>query len=65
MSDLITLDDMSKKQKTVPIHARLVESDVSEVDRAATEQPISVSRSMMIALIVRDWVKRRLAQKKK
>jgi hypothetical protein len=48
---------MKTKPKTVSIHARLVESDVAEVDEAASDQPIPVSRSMMIALIIRDWIK--------
>jgi hypothetical protein len=56
---------MAKKMKTVPIHARLPESDVTELEKAASEQPIPVSRSMMIALVVREWVQRRQSPKKK
>jgi hypothetical protein len=52
------------KQKTVPIHARLAESDVAEIDKAAGEQPIPVSRSMMVAIIVREWVNRRQKPRK-
>lgn len=65
MSDLDTLSDMAKKEKTVAIHARLSESDVAEVDKAAERQPIPVSRSHMIALIVRDWINRRRSPKKR
>jgi hypothetical protein len=53
------------KIKTVPIHARIAASDVAEIDKAADEQPISVSRSMMVALIVRDWAKRRQLKPRK
>lgn len=65
MSDLATIDGMKKKEKSVPIHARLAESDVAAVDKCAEEQPIPVSRSHMIALIVREWVVKRLHGKKK
>jgi len=58
------LDGM-KKKKTVPIRARLPESDVAELDKAASEQPIPVSRSMMVALIVREWIQSRQSPKKK
>lgn len=64
VSDSIILGGMKNKAKTVPIYARLLESDVSEVDKAANEQPIPVSRSMMIALIIRDWIKRKMHSKK-
>lgn len=48
------LDGMGKKPvKTVPIHARLPVPDVAEVDAAAAE--LMVSRSLMVALIVRQW----------
>ena len=48
---------MSKKQvTTVAVHARIPESDVAVVDSAADEELIS--RSNMIARIVREWVKR-------
>jgi hypothetical protein len=58
------LDAVSKKQvKTVPVHARIPESDVAEVDKAADEE--LVSRSNMLARIVREWVKRRLSPKKR
>ena len=59
------MGDVAKKPvKTVPIHARLPEPDVAELDKAAAQQPIPVSRSMMIALIVREWAVKRLGQKK-
>lgn len=49
--------NMSKKQvTTVAVHARIPESDVAVVDSAADEELIS--RSNMIARIVREWVKR-------
>lgn len=54
---------MRKKDKTVPIHVRLPESDVAVVDQAAGNNPIPVSRSMMLAHIVRDWVKKQLSPK--
>jgi hypothetical protein len=62
VSDFDTVACMAK-EKTVPIHARLAESDVAAVDKASEEQPIPVSRSHMIALIVREWVKKRLPPK--
>ena len=58
MSDLDTIDGMKKKVETVPVHARLPQSDVEEVDRAANEE--LTSRSNMLARIVREWVKGRL-----
>lgn len=51
----------SKKIKTVPIHARIPESDVAAVDKAADDELIS--RSMMVARIVREWVKRKQSHK--
>jgi metal-responsive CopG/Arc/MetJ family transcriptional regulator len=64
VSDSLTIADVSKKSfRTVPIHARLPEPDVAEVDKAATEE--LVSRSTMIARIVREWVRRRLPPKRK
>jgi hypothetical protein len=54
-----------KSEKTVPIHARLSESDVAEIDKAASEQPIPVSRSYMVALIVREWRDKRRSPKRK
>lgn len=66
MSDSDTLSDMAKKtEKTVPVHARLSESDVAEVDKAANEQPIPVSRSYMLAIIVRQWADKRRSPKKR
>ncbi len=66
VSDSVTVGDVAKKPvKTVPIHARLPEPDVAELDKAAAQQPIPVSRSMMVALIVRAWAEKRLGQKKK
>lgn len=65
MSDLDTLAGMKKSEKTVPIYARIPESDVAELDKAASEQPIAVSRSMMIALIVREWASKRRPPKKR
>lgn len=57
---------MAKKQeKTVPIYARVLESDVAVLDRVAAEQPIAVSRSHMIALIVRAWADKQRSPKKK
>jgi metal-responsive CopG/Arc/MetJ family transcriptional regulator len=41
----------------VTIHARIPESDVAVVDKAADEELIS--RSSMMARIVREWVKQR------
>lgn len=64
VSDSDIVDGM-KKVKTVPIHARLSESDVAALDKAASEQPIPVSRSMMVALIVREWLQRQQSPKKK
>jgi hypothetical protein len=59
VSDSDTLPGMAKKEKTVPIHARLPDSDVAEVDKAAGEQkkPFAVSRSLMIATIIREWAR--------
>jgi hypothetical protein len=54
-----------KSEKTVPIHARLTESDVAEIERAAKEQPIPVSRSYMLAIIVRQWADKRRSPKKR
>lgn len=62
MSDFATIDAMKKQIKTVPIHARLPESDVAVVDRAAEQEPCS--RSNMVARIIREWIKRQLSQKK-
>ncbi len=62
MSEVDTLDGM-KKIKTVTIHARLPESDVAEVDKAAGEE--LSSRSNMLARIVREWARRRLSTKRK
>jgi hypothetical protein len=56
VSDFDTVDSMAKKLKTVPIHARLPESDVAELDKVAELQPIPVTRSHMVALIVREWL---------
>jgi len=52
-----------KKFKTVPVYARIPEPDVAELDRAADEE--LVSRSTMIARVVREWVRRRLPPKKR
>jgi hypothetical protein len=66
VSDSDTLPGMAKKEKTVPIHARLPESDVAAVDKAAGEQkPFAVSRSLMIATIIREWASRRRSPKKR
>jgi len=56
---------MAKKETTVPIYARLPKSDVDELDKAAEQQSIPVSRSMMVALIVREWVQNRRSPKKR
>lgn len=56
MSDLDILDGMAKKIRTVPVHARIPESDVAKVDEAAADE--LTSRSTMIARIVREWAKR-------
>lgn len=59
MSDSIIIDGMSKKKtRTVPVHARIAESDVAEVDKAADQN--GVTRSLMISLIVRQWVNGRV-----
>ena len=64
MSDSVTIADVSKKKfKTVPVYARIPEPDVAELDRAADEE--LVSRSTMIARVVREWVRRRLPPKKR
>lgn len=58
MSDLATLDGMSRKPiRTVTVHARIPEPDVHEIDKAADEELIS--RSNMLARIVREWAKQR------
>lgn len=58
------LSGMAKTEKTVPIYARLTETDVAAVDKAAAKQPIAVSRSHMIALIVREWVSKQRPPRK-
>lgn len=64
VSDSANLVGMSKKpMRTVPVHARIPESDVAVVDKAADEE--LVSRSTMIARIVREWAKRRQSPKRK
>ncbi len=67
VSDSATLPGMAKRktEKTVPIHARIAESDVAEIDRVASTHPIPLTRSHMIALIVREWVNRHRSPKKK
>jgi metal-responsive CopG/Arc/MetJ family transcriptional regulator len=61
-SDLATVASMAKTTpNAVNIHARLRESDVAEIDSAAHEELIT--RSGMIARIVREWVKQRSPQK--
>jgi L-aminopeptidase/D-esterase-like protein len=66
VSDLDNLSGMAKKQTTVPVYARLPESDVAEVDKAAEQQkPFAVSRSLMIATIVREWADKRRSPKKR
>lgn len=58
VSDSDILVVMAKKPiKTVTIHARIPDSDVAEIDRAAEEE--LVSRSNMVARIVREWAKQR------
>lgn len=64
MSDFATLDDMSKKPiRTVPIHVRLHESDVAEIDRIADDE--LMTRSQLVARIVREWIKKRLPPKRR
>lgn len=64
MSDAVILDAMSRKNiRTVPVHARIPESDVAELDKAAEVELIS--RSNMIARIVREWAKQRQRSPKK
>lgn len=63
VSDAVILDGMSKKVRTVAVHARIPASDVAEVDKAADEE--LVSRSNMIARIVREWAKVRQRSPKK
>ena len=51
------VDAMSKKPvKTVPVYARVPAPDVALIDAAA--KTAYVSRSMMVARIVRDWAAR-------
>jgi hypothetical protein len=64
VSDPVILDAMSRKHiRTVTIHARIPESDVAAIDKAADEELIS--RSSMMARIVREWVKQRQKSPKK
>ena len=57
MSDSDIIADVAKKLvKTVPIHARVPESDVALVDKAAAAE--LTSRSLMVARIIREWAKR-------
>jgi hypothetical protein len=66
VSDSDTLSGMAKKEKTTPVHARIPDSDVAEVDKAAEQRkPFAVSRSLMIATIVREWADKRRSPKKK
>jgi len=46
------------KPKTIPIRARITEADVAALDKAASQQDIPVTRSMMVAIIVREWLKK-------
>ena len=55
MSDLITIDAMKHKSKTVPVSLRLTESDMAVVDSAAQGQRVPVSRSMMLTAIIHEW----------
>jgi metal-responsive CopG/Arc/MetJ family transcriptional regulator len=63
VSDSNTIGSMKQKVKTVPIYARIPESDVDELDRAANEE--LNSRSNMIARVIREWVRNRLKTSKK
>jgi metal-responsive CopG/Arc/MetJ family transcriptional regulator len=63
MSDPVIIDSMSKRIRTVPVHARLPEQDIREVDKAADEE--LTSRSNMIARIVRQWALQRRVPPKK
>lgn len=54
-----------KKEKTVSIHARVVESDAAEIKKSADNQPIPVSTSYMVAMIIREWANRQRSPKKK
>jgi hypothetical protein len=41
---------------TVPIYARVSKADLKIVDKAAKDnKPFEVSRSLMIATIIREW----------
>lgn len=48
-----------KHIKTVPIHARVAESDVQMIDRAAEDN--LTTRSNMVARIIREWAKQQAA----
>lgn len=47
---------MKTKEQTVPIYARLPQSDVALIDKAAKEE--KESRSAMVARVIREWAKR-------
>jgi metal-responsive CopG/Arc/MetJ family transcriptional regulator len=61
--DSDTINGMSKRVRTVAVHARIAEEDVAEIDKAADEE--LTSRSNMLARIVREWAKRRASPKKR
>lgn len=47
---------MTTKAPAVNIYARVSAEDIATVDHAAeTHKPLPVSRSMMIAMIIREW----------
>jgi hypothetical protein len=65
VSDTDTMAGMSKV-KTVPIQVRVTESDVAALDKAAQGwKPLPVTRSLLVAMIVREWVEKRQSPKKK
>ena len=65
VSDCDTLPDMAKKEKSVAIHARVPQSDVDVLDKVAGEQMVPVTRSMLVATIIREWVENRRQSPKK
>jgi hypothetical protein len=50
---------MEQKEQSTTIHAKIATSDLEKVDEAADlQKPFAISRSRMIAIIVREWVNR-------
>lgn len=44
---------------TINVQARLAPVEVAELDRAAAEQTIPVSRAALVSFVLREWLKRR------